>query len=116
MVQSVLDLFPDQDSVLIRKYLKYYKNDVEQLINALLENNLPPILVDEASRPTQTNHKRIEAFIDELDDVNDIDIGRLKLQVNFNELSNRRNVFDGDDFDIFQKENVDMSRIHQGKK
>ncbi len=31
-------------------------------------------------------------------------------------LAQRRNVFDDDEFDVFSKDKVDLTRIHQGKK
>lgn len=59
------------------------------MINAFLENNLPefpPESSKEASPPK------------------------------YSELSSRKNVYDDDDFDVFSKENVDLTKIYMGKK
>lgn len=47
LVQNVLDLLPGTDTDLIKKCLKYYGQNVEQVINAFLENNLPEFQSDE---------------------------------------------------------------------
>jgi hypothetical protein len=31
-------------------------------------------------------------------------------------LDTRHNVFDGDEFDVFKQENIDLSKVHKGKK
>jgi hypothetical protein len=121
LVASVLDMFPSMDKSLIKvnydfkvqkitnsdfkirfmskKCLKYYNNNVEQVINALLENNLPIFSADE---PTE-EYDYSNFVPPEIEDFN-------------SELSKRKNIFDNDEFDVFNKQAVDLSKIHIGKK
>lgn len=88
-VQSVLDFLPDLDKNLVKKCLKYYNNNVEQVINAFLENNLPEFPSEESKEASPPE---------------------------YTELNSRKNIYDNDEFDIFSKEKVDLSKIHMGKK
>ncbi|CAF0807739.1 unnamed protein product [Brachionus calyciflorus] len=89
LVQSVLDFLPDLDKNLVKKCLQYFNNNVEQVINAFLENNLPVFAPEE-----------LEPEIPE----------------EFSELSSRKNIYDNDEFDVFKKDKIDMSKIYIGKK
>jgi len=103
-IKSILDLFPDYEIDLIKKCLKYFNNNIEEVINAFLENNIPEFPSD--SNPATT--KTTAASNLDLDYDND--------QYEYEELNLRRNVYDGDDFDVFRKDNIDKSKIVLGKK
>ena len=40
----------------------------------------------------------------------------VELKEEFSEINLRKNVYDNDDFDIFKRDDVDLSNIHLGKK
>ncbi|RNA20224.1 activating signal cointegrator 1 complex subunit 2 isoform X1 [Brachionus plicatilis] len=86
--KSVLDLLPDLAPDLVKKCLNYFNNNVEQVINAFLENNLP-----------QFPSKEPENLIS-----------------NQSEQNLRKNIYDNDEFDVFNKNEVDLSKIYLGKK
>ncbi len=78
--------------------MKYYNSNVEQVINALLEDNLPVFPADDP--------------IEEFDYANFVPP---EIE-DFSELSQRKGIYDNDQFDVFNKANVDLSKIHLGKK
>jgi hypothetical protein len=49
-IKSILDLFPDYNIDLIKKCLKYFNNNIEEVINAFLENNIPEFPSDFSSQ------------------------------------------------------------------
>ena len=85
--------------------MKYYKNNVEQVINACLENNLP--VFPEAESESETEEEQLSKFTNFYDEEQD---------ENYGLLNERKNIFDNDEFDVFNKNQVDMSKIHMGKK
>ncbi len=109
LVQSVLDLLPGTDKELIKKCLKYYNRNAEQVINAFLENNLPEFPVEEIETTAMATSYM------ELDD-EDNDYVTSKVTKKLTELDLRKNVYDGDEFDVFKKPEVDMSKVYLGKK
>lgn len=100
LTSSVKDLFPELGDGFIRLCLEEYNYDCEKVVGAILENNLSPALqnLDRSLPQTVVNAEQAN---DELDE-NSI-------------LSQRSNIFDGDEFDMFQRA-VDTSKIHVGKK
>ncbi|XP_071095165.1 activating signal cointegrator 1 complex subunit 2-like [Haliotis cracherodii] len=94
LVSSVKDLLPELGDGFIEVLLEEFGYNLEQAINAVLTDKLPPSL-------------------------NDID--RFMERESFEEVPSslvdqRANIFDNDQFDVFRKDNVDMSRIHKGKR
>ncbi|XP_071037755.1 activating signal cointegrator 1 complex subunit 2 isoform X2 [Parasteatoda tepidariorum] len=94
LVQSVLDILNGYGEGFIQKCLEHYDYESEQVINALLSDSLPDHLscLDKQMDWNSTN-KEI-----------------------YTVLSERKNVFDNDEFDIFSRNNVNMENIHKGKK
>jgi hypothetical protein len=78
---------------------------VEQVINALLENNLPVFPNDEPADEDE----------EEFDYANFVPPNAEETAFS-SELSQRKNVYDNDDFDVFNKTTVDLSKIYLGKK
>ena len=66
----------------------YFNFNKDQLINAILENNLPLTLTS-----------KLKPHSDKIDDA-----------------TKKRSVFDGDQFDFSNKDKIDYSKIHIGKK
>ncbi len=108
LIQSVLDLLPGTDKGLIKKCLVYYNQNVEQVINAFLENNLPEFPSQEIeTAPTDSSGYT---------EIKDNDYVTSKITRIMSELDLRKSVYDGDEFDIFKKSKVDMSKVYLGKK
>ncbi|KAI9145636.1 hypothetical protein BKA69DRAFT_450615 [Paraphysoderma sedebokerense] len=108
MISQVQDLFPELGDGFVEACLSRYNNSTEEVINALLEGNLPPDLASlDRSMKRMQPAKNMEivpysggAEIEEA--------GR-------NVLSERKNIFDGDEFDVFNR-SIDVSKVHKGKK
>lgn len=45
-----------------------------------------------------------------------LSLSQLKKDEEFVELSSRRNIFDNDDFDVFRKDKIDLSKVSLGKR
>ena len=76
----------------MKECLEYFNYNKEQLINAILENNLPKDLQNKI-KPSVS-----EEFIEN------------------EETGKNKTIFDGDQFDLSNKTKVDYSRIHIGKR
>jgi activating signal cointegrator complex subunit 2 len=103
LVSSVRDLFPQLGEGFLAECLPYFDNDPEKVINALLEDNLPPHLAS-LDRTMPAKKDVI------LDDPDPEPAPAKPVQ------DGRSNVYDGDDFDIAYNDNIDLSRVHRGKK
>lgn len=86
--QNLKELFPDLPPAFLQECLKYYNNNQDELVMALLDNNLPPSL----SIPAPSTS--------------------LSSPLDFDP----RSIYDNDAFDILRRNDVDFSRIHIGKK
>ncbi|XP_068460552.1 activating signal cointegrator 1 complex subunit 2 [Clinocottus analis] len=93
LLSCIKDLLPDLGEGFLLACLHEYDNSSELVINNILEDRLTPSLekLDRAMpRPVK----------EELPDV----------------LNVRSNVFDDDEFDVFRRDQVDMSRIWKGRR
>nr|XP_011748960.1 activating signal cointegrator 1 complex subunit 2 isoform X2 [Macaca nemestrina] len=92
LISQVKDLLPDLGEGFILACLEYYHYDPEQVINNILEERLAPTLsqldrnLDREMKPDPTPL-----------------------------LTSRHNVFQNDEFDVFSRDSVDLSRVHKGK-
>lgn len=94
LIQGILDVFPHYGDGFIEASLKHYNYNQEKVIDELLTDSLPPSLnkMDrDAKREVKPNG------------------------VDFFVLSERRNIFDGDEFDVFSRDDVNRKNIHKGK-
>ncbi|KAJ1727660.1 hypothetical protein LPJ61_004458 [Coemansia biformis] len=101
-VAQVREMIPGLGEGFVRACLAHYNNSTEAVVNALLEDSLPRALAEmdraaEAWTPPTASEDEAEPA--PADDV----------------LGTRRNVFDGDEFDIFRRNTLDWSRVSQGK-
>ena len=92
MISHVNELFPDCGEGFIITCLRELNYDVETTINLILEDNLPPQL------------QNLDRKLHKQDVVTSSDV-----------LATRYSVYDEDEFDVFSKGTVDMSRVHKGK-
>uniref|UniRef100_A0A8C5TX85 Activating signal cointegrator 1 complex subunit 2 n=1 Tax=Malurus cyaneus samueli TaxID=2593467 RepID=A0A8C5TX85_9PASS len=91
LISQVKDLLPELGEGFILACLEEYGYDTEQVINNILEDKLVP-------------------YLDKLD-------RRMQLKPDPTPLvSSRYNVFQNDEFDVFSRDSVDVSRIQKGKR
>ncbi|XP_048100494.1 activating signal cointegrator 1 complex subunit 2 [Alosa alosa] len=93
LLTHIRELLPDLGEGFILACLEEYGYNTELVINNILEDRLAPAL-DKLDRAMPRPVK------EELPEV----------------LDSRSNVFDDDDFDVFHRDQVDLSRIWKGKK
>lgn len=93
LISQVKDLLPDLGEGFILACLEHYHYDPEQVINNILEERLAPALsqldrsLDRQMKPDPTPL-----------------------------VTSRHNVFQNDEFDVFSRDSVDLSRIHKGRR
>ncbi|XP_014320308.1 activating signal cointegrator 1 complex subunit 2 isoform X7 [Myotis lucifugus] len=93
LISQVKDLLPDLGEGFILACLEHYGYDPEQVINDILEERLAPALsqldrgLDREIKPDPTPL-----------------------------LASRHNVFQNDEFDVFSRDSVDLSRVHKGRR
>lgn len=90
LVVQVRDLLPDLGDGFIQMCLKYYDHNPELVIHAILEENLPPHLI-EVDRQLQAQKEKEAAPL-------------------------RFNVHDGDEFDVNTNDTIDKNKVRIGKK
>ncbi|CAG0891869.1 unnamed protein product [Darwinula stevensoni] len=96
LITKVKDLFHDFGEGFILACLEEYKFDPEEVINAVLEESLPPGLASmDHTLPRQAIPEQTAPP---------------------SALESRHCIYDGDEFDIFRRDDVDLSKIHRGKK
>ncbi|GAA6093809.1 activating signal cointegrator 1 complex subunit 2, partial [Tachysurus ichikawai] len=93
LLSHIRDLLPDLGEGFVMSCLETYGYDGELVINNILENRLTPEL-----RNLDRN------------------MPRLVKETPPPVLSSRSNVFDDDEFDVFSREKVDMSRVWRGRR
>ena len=94
LISNVRDLLPHLGEGFVEHVLVEYNYKVDEAINALLENNLPPHLLEmDQSLPKQ--------------EVKEEDKTSAPVP---------RSVYDEDEFDVLNRDVIDTSRIHKGKK
>jgi len=98
LVSHVQDLLPGLGDGFIIRCLEELNYDVEQVINLLLEDNLPPLL-----KNINRNLTKEELMKGRKQPVKTI-------------LEERHSVYDNDEFDVFSRNKVDVSKIHKGKR
>lgn len=92
MISHVKDLLPDCGEGFILLCLKSFNYDVEKTINLILENSLPREL------------STLDRSLNKADVMKQSGV-----------LSSRHNIYDEDEFDIFNNADVDLSRVQKGK-
>ena len=98
LVSHVQDLLPGLGDGFVILCLEELNYDVEQVINLILEDNLPPSLQN-----LDRNLSKDEVM-------------KSRKQPTETLLEQRHSVFDKDEFDIFAGNKVDVSKIHKGKR
>ncbi|CAH2043198.1 unnamed protein product, partial [Iphiclides podalirius] len=97
LISEVKDILPHLGDGFILKCLQHYGFNSERVINSLLEGNL--------AEPLRGVDQTLPIIPEDRVDQKFLETGVQRL-----------NVFDGDEFDIMTRDDVDVSRIHVGKK
>ncbi|KAJ2023269.1 hypothetical protein IWW57_004184 [Coemansia sp. S610] len=113
-VLQVKELLPDLGDGFIRACLDYYGHSTEAVVVAIFEGNLPPSL---AEMDRAAAHWERPMSIEE--GASTTSAGTMASSAEEAKqagvLSSRKNIFDNDEFDIFQHNSLDWSRVQQGK-
>ncbi|XP_028167378.1 activating signal cointegrator 1 complex subunit 2 [Ostrinia furnacalis] len=97
LISEVKDILPHLGDGFILKCLKHYGFNAARVINSILEDNL--------AEPLRGIDQNLPIIPEDPVDNKYLETG-----------INRLNVFDGDEFDIMTRDDVDLSRVHRGKK
>ncbi|KAF9911510.1 hypothetical protein EC991_003312 [Linnemannia zychae] len=110
LISQLQDLFPDLGDGFLEACLITFKDDPEAVTMHLLEEDLPSNLatmdrstarIPQQPAPTPDSMSLVKAS----EGVEEQDV-----------LSTRRNIFDGDEFDMFSGNQVDKTKISRGKR
>ncbi|KAF9898242.1 hypothetical protein BX616_004296 [Lobosporangium transversale] len=111
LISQLQDLFPDLGDGFLEACLITFKDNVETVTMRLLEENLPSDLATMDRSTARSMPHRVESA--------PIPIPVVKssvVPVQEDILSLRRNIFDGDEFDVFSGKVLDRSKVSRGKK
>ncbi|KAF8931986.1 hypothetical protein BGZ58_007298 [Dissophora ornata] len=114
LISQLQDIFPDLGDGFLEACLVTYRDDPEVVTMRLLEENLPSDLATMDRSTTRSMPQRTEAT--------PVSMALVRLpapgeqQQEQDVLSGRRNIFDGDEFDVFSGKVVDKSKVSRGKK
>lgn len=112
-VQYIREIMPELGPGFIAMCLKHFNYDNETTLNAILEDNLPQHLATIDRTLTKAIKTGSENAGKEVIGSQICPSGSEHVpQV----IDNRKNVFNNDEFDIFRNKNIDLTRIHLGKK
>ncbi|XP_051829044.1 activating signal cointegrator 1 complex subunit 2 [Antechinus flavipes] len=93
LISQVKDLLPDLGEGFILACLEHYDYSAEQVINNILEEGLAPAL----SSLDRSLNRQMQPSPTPL-------------------VSSRHNVFQNDEFDVFSRDTVDLSRVQKGRR
>ncbi|KAF9935399.1 hypothetical protein BGZ67_003441 [Mortierella alpina] len=114
LISQLQDLFPDLGDGFLEACLMSFRDDPEVVTMKLLEEDLPSDLATMDRSTARSMPHRVETAAPTSmalvkasmpDDADEQDV-----------LSSRRNIFDGDEFDVFSGNVVDKSKMSRGKK
>jgi len=112
-IQYIREIIPDLGPGFVQKCLEYFNLDNEKVLNAILEDNLPPEL---------SNIDRNLQKVPKIEKENEVKNDNSLAQSTSTEtqipkiIDERHNIYNNDEFDIYRNKNIDLSRIHRGKK
>ncbi|KAF9922729.1 hypothetical protein FBU30_007150 [Linnemannia zychae] len=110
LISQLQDLFPDLGDGFLEACLITFKDDPEVVTMHLLEEDLPSDLATmDRSAPRALQQARLAPESMAVVKVPEV-------LVEQDVLSNRRNIFDGDEFDVFSGNQVDKTKVSRGKR
>ncbi|KAF9083255.1 hypothetical protein BGX23_011642 [Mortierella sp. AD031] len=107
LISQLQDLFPDLGDGFLEACLVTFRDDPEAVTMHLLEEDLPSDLATMNRSTARAPQKAAEPAPNSmaLENMEEQDV-----------LSTRRNIFDGDEFDMFSGNQVDKTKISRGKR
>ncbi|KAJ1770964.1 hypothetical protein IW140_004123 [Coemansia sp. RSA 1813] len=112
---QIRNLLPDLGAGFICACLDHYNQNVEAVIGAILEDSLPSALADmDRTAETWIPWNR-DILDDSRSETSSYSGGTPDVQPATSVLESRRNIFDNDEFDIFNRKSLDWSRVSKGK-
>ncbi|KAJ3213118.1 hypothetical protein HDU67_003366 [Dinochytrium kinnereticum] len=111
LISQVQDLFPELGEGFIEACLKALNNDTEAVIMKVLENNLPEYIqkLDRSLPRTSPVDKPSPIPVKVMQKSREV-------SKDSGVLSQRKNIFDNDEFDIFSRGGIDKDKVIFGKK
>ncbi|KAF9115884.1 hypothetical protein BGX27_005950 [Mortierella sp. AM989] len=113
LISQLQDLFPDLGDGFLEACLIAFNDDHEAVIMKLLEEDLPSDLAAMDRSTARSMPHRVESTPTSMALVK---VPGYEDQQEQDVLSNRRNIFDGDEFDVFSGSAIDKSKISRGGK
>ncbi|XP_064394350.1 activating signal cointegrator 1 complex subunit 2-like isoform X2 [Halichondria panicea] len=111
LVSHVKELLPHLGDAFIELCLNEFGNSPETVVDRILEDNLPPHLRAMNQNPSTEDLKKTSSQPKTEDTAPPDESTATSV------LDDRLNVYDDDEFDVFNKDvSVDMSRVHFGKR
>ncbi|KAJ2557349.1 hypothetical protein EV175_001395 [Coemansia sp. RSA 1933] len=114
-IAQIRELLPDLGAGFICACLYYYGQNVEAVIGAILEDNLPSDIASMDRASETWAPPRDHASDDSVTDYSISSDSDSDVQPAAGVLESRRNIFDNDEFDIFNRDSLDWSRVSKGK-
>ncbi|KAJ2692925.1 hypothetical protein GGH99_001423 [Coemansia sp. RSA 1285] len=105
----------DYLSMSIDQLVNYYDKNVEAVIGAVLEDSLPLDLANIDRTLTVWKPSRDNTDVGSKNETDSDAEGSPGVQPAGSVLESRRNIFDNDEFDIFNRGSLDWSRVSKGK-
>lgn len=113
LISQVKDLLPDLGGGFVEACLEYFDFDPEKVINAIFEDNLPPHLATMSrTKDREAKQAVVEAPKKKEKEKKAEEAGGSSAVL---EQKRRYNVFDGDAYDINERNDIDRSKIWKGK-
>lgn len=107
LISQVKDLLPDLGDGFVQACLDYFDRNPEKVINAIFEENLPPHLAD-----LPRDFPKKEPEVKEVAKATEVASSPPPPAAN---AKRRYNVYDGDEFDINERDDINKTRVFKGK-
>ncbi|KAJ2604640.1 hypothetical protein EV177_006354 [Coemansia sp. RSA 1804] len=114
-ITQIRELLPDLGAGFICACLDYYDQNVEAVIGSVLEDSLPLDLANMDRALAVWKPSRDNTAVGSKNETDSDAEGSPGVQPAGSVLESRRNIFDNDEFDIFNRGSLDWSRVSKGK-
>ncbi|KAJ1736665.1 hypothetical protein LPJ72_001195 [Coemansia sp. Benny D160-2] len=114
-IAQIRELLPDLGAGFICACLDYYDQNVEAVIGSVLEDSLPLDLANMDRALAVWKPSRDNTAVGSKNETDSDAEGSPGVQPAGSVLESRRNIFDNDEFDIFNRGSLDWSRVSKGK-
>ncbi|KAJ3291668.1 Activating signal cointegrator 1 complex subunit 2, partial [Borealophlyctis nickersoniae] len=116
LISHVQELFPELGEGFIEACLIAFNDDYETVIMKILENDLPDVVNRLDRNMSRTSAPPMPSPIPSITDIVEDSASDANDETAPSLLADRRNVFDGDEFDVFTRRKLDADKVIVGKK